>query len=136
MTTPIGSASPRTTPPLALVRAYGVAPRSPATPSPSAAAPGGAASVGSARAATLRRVDTLVGEARIDIAAKIGPASSSKTEALVAAKVPGRVDFASTGSAGERAASAGAPMPFYRAPSDRNEAATAIMIGRGLDITG
>ncbi len=141
MTTPISSTSLRPTAPhLALVRAY-------AAPSGSSARTGtgvgastgtGAAPAGvpaPRAAAPARRVDTLVGEASGEIAARIAPASSAKTDALVAAKVPGRIDFGASAAAAANRAQ-GQPLPFYRAPSDRNEAATAILIGRGLDITG
>ena len=74
---------------------------------------------------------------RADVTARVGPAAS-KTASLVAGVVPGKAEFGPAQPAAARPASAGVPaaLPFYRAPSDRNEAATAIMIGRSLDVNG
>lgn len=107
--------SPSTaTTPLQLARVYGL-------PSPRAGEPVAPA----AGVQTLRQTD------RADIAARVGPAAGKASE-LVAGVVPGRAEFApaaaSTGAAGS--------LPFYRAPSDRNAAATAILLGRSLDVSG
>lgn len=62
-----------------------------------------------------------------------GPSeAASRLDRLTAAVVPGRIDF--TGET-PRPASAGA-LPFYRHPADRNAAATAVAIGRTLDMQG
>lgn len=50
-------------------------------------------------------------------------------ERLVAAVVPGKVDF----SAGERPA-APAAIPMYRHPADRNAAAVSVQAGRMIDV--
>lgn len=57
--------------------------------------------------------------------------SATGFEALVAAVVPGGVDF--SGAAPTPKADA---LPFYRRPGDRNEAATAWQAGRTLDVQG
>lgn len=51
---------------------------------------------------------------------------------LVAGVVPGGVSFNSSGGAQP----SGAAMPFYRHPADKNAAATAVSIGRALDVQG
>ncbi|MFN0133147.1 MAG: hypothetical protein ACKVW3_11570 [Phycisphaerales bacterium] len=56
------------------------------------------------------------------------PDVASVRERLVAAVVPGRVDFSGT----EPAQS----MSFYRHPADRNAAATGVQAGRVIDVTG
>jgi hypothetical protein len=48
---------------------------------------------------------------------------------IVAAVVPGRVNFAAN-----QPTQAGPALPFYRHPADKNAAATAINAGRSLDI--
>jgi hypothetical protein len=53
---------------------------------------------------------------------------------LVAGVVPGGVNFEADGEGGARPA--GAPLPFYRHPADKNAAATAVSIGRSLDVNG
>lgn len=55
----------------------------------------------------------------------------SAAQRLVAAVVPGRVDF--SGSAPQPG---GAPLAFYRHPADRNAAAVNVQIGRSLDVSG
>jgi hypothetical protein len=73
-----------------------------------------------------------------------GPSAKLPTAAqkLVGARVPGKVDFSGDapvqsagggGGAGNLAASA---LPLYRHPADKNAAATAVSIGRSLDVTG
>jgi hypothetical protein len=52
-------------------------------------------------------------------------------EQLVAAVVPGRVDFS-----GEVPTQRADALPFYRRPGDRNEAATNWLAGRTLDVNG
>lgn len=51
---------------------------------------------------------------------------------LVAGVVPGGVSFEADGAARP----AGAPLPFYRHPAEKNAAATAVSIGRSLDVNG
>jgi len=57
---------------------------------------------------------------------------------LVAGVVPGGVAFDSSGNARPSGTSGGggAALPFYRHPADRNAAATAVSLGRSLDIQG
>ena len=56
---------------------------------------------------------------------------------LVAAVVPGGVEFSATGQpAATRRASESAPLAMYRHPADKNAAATAVNIGRRLDVQG
>ena len=51
---------------------------------------------------------------------------------LIAGVVPGGIDFSQeTPQPTDRAS-----IPFYRHPSDRNAAATALKIGRSIDVTG
>lgn len=57
------------------------------------------------------------------------PAATKPTNPLVAAAVPGKIRF----DALDTAPSAGAALPFYRHPADKNAAATAINVGRSLD---
>jgi len=54
---------------------------------------------------------------------------------LVAGIVPGGVAFDPSGNARPSGAGGGA-LPFYRHPADRNAAATAVSVGRSLDIQG
>lgn len=54
---------------------------------------------------------------------------------LVAGVVPGGVSFEADGGA-NAARPAGAPLPFYRHPAEKNAAATAVSIGRSLDVNG
>lgn len=55
----------------------------------------------------------------------------SNVQRLVAAVVPGSVDFS-----GSVPAAAPGALPFYRNPADKNAAAVAIDAGRSLDVTG
>lgn len=68
-------------------------------------------------------------------------AASGKLDRLVGAVVPGRVSFDEVSLSGGLAATerGGAPravLPFYTRPGDRQEAATAIQVGRRLDVAG
>lgn len=56
----------------------------------------------------------------------------AKTSRLVAAAVPGRVDFSGDSPRPSDAAS----IPMYRHPADKNAAATAVNAGRILDLRG
>lgn len=60
------------------------------------------------------------------------PAPQSATR-MVAATVPGRVDFFADST---EAAPASPALPMYRHPADRNAAATAVNAGRVLDVEG
>ncbi|HVU65124.1 MAG TPA: hypothetical protein VHC70_14175 [Phycisphaerales bacterium] len=56
---------------------------------------------------------------------------------LVAAVVPGKVDF--SGDSPRQVGGGGAAtsaLPLYRHPAERNAAATAVSIGKSLDVTG
>ena len=67
-------------------------------------------------------------------AANVQPASqrSDGINKLVAGVVPGGVDFREGGSA-QPSSSA---LPLYRHPADKNAAATAVSVGRRLDVSG
>lgn len=54
-----------------------------------------------------------------------------RVSTLVAARVPGGVDFMAGGLA-----PTGGSIPMYRHPADKNAAATAVDLGRQLDIQG
>jgi hypothetical protein len=55
----------------------------------------------------------------------------SPTSRIVAAQVPGRVNFSGAQPQPEAAA-----LAFYRHPADKNAAATAINAGKTLDVQG
>jgi hypothetical protein len=59
-------------------------------------------------------------------------AGSGKLGELVGAVVPGGVDF----SGQQPVVGAGAPMAFYSRPSERNEVATVLSLGKRLDVVG
>ncbi len=61
-----------------------------------------------------------------------GPLRDSNLQKLVAGVVPGGVSFDASGEARPT----GAALPFYRHPADKNAAATAVSVGRSLDIQG
>lgn len=63
------------------------------------------------------------------LTANVEPDNSSR---LVAATVPGRVDFSGDAPRPSDPAS----IPMYRHPADRNAAATAVSAGRTLDVRG
>lgn len=58
----------------------------------------------------------------------------AKAAALVAAVVPGSIDFRGDTPAATR--SDPSSFPLYRKPTDRNEIETALLVGRRLDTTG
>lgn len=58
------------------------------------------------------------------------PASASINR-LVAAVVPGRVDFS-----GDIPRPGASELAFYRHPADKNAAATGVQVGRSLDVSG
>lgn len=59
-----------------------------------------------------------------------GPKSAQAVSRLVAAVVPGRVDFDSARPA------TGGSMELYRRPADRNIAATGVGLGKVIDVSG
>lgn len=63
----------------------------------------------------------------IDQSKKLSVAGQS----LVAAVVPGRVDFS-----GEEPRQVGGALQMYRHPADKNAAATAVNVGRRIDVSG
>lgn len=73
----------------------------------------------------------------IEPAARIGQTNPTPGVAppnaarLVAGVVPGNIDFS-----GAEPAPAPAALPFYNHPADTNAAATAIRIGRSIDVSG
>lgn len=100
-----------------LAATYGVTPKARAS-SPTASATS-ATSVGSSSIAPTQtdRVD----------------ASLTRIRPLVAATVPGKIDF----SAGApQQSTAGGTMPMYRHPYDKNAAATGVASGKAIDVTG
>jgi hypothetical protein len=94
--------------PFHVAKAYAAGPRSATRPD--------AASPGSPAYPT--RADTLV------------------SDRLVAATVPGRVGFDASGTARPTTDAPGPALPFYTRPGDKNAAATAIAVGRALDLQG
>lgn len=58
-------------------------------------------------------------------------AAREKLARLIAARVPGGIDFTND----EPVPSAGA-IPMYRHPADRNAAATGVVAGRVIDVVG
>ena len=60
-----------------------------------------------------------------------GPAPAAASR-MVAATVPGRVDFFADAS--DPSASSALALPMYRHPADRNAAATGVNAGRVLDV--
>ena len=64
--------------------------------------------------------------AQSPVAGSITPTAASR---IVAAQVPGRVNFS-----GAEPAQTGPALPFYCHPADKNAAATAIDAGRTLDV--
>ncbi len=70
-------------------------------------------------------------------AAPGGARPASRAASLVAAKVPGGIDFTEPASgAGAMSQSASQTVPLYRHPADRNTVATAVHAGRILDVNG
>ncbi len=100
--------------PLSIARAYGLAPADRVR----VAAPTVEARAG-------RKIDS----AELSGAAAAGIAQAAGK--LVAAKVPGGIDF----SAAEPAPRA-PTLALYSHPADRNVAATKVALGRSLDVTG
>ncbi len=101
-----------------LARAYGVPAAAPAQP----------AAVTTASGLTVRPMDTArqVDQATLETSRKLQSARR-----LVAAKVGGGIDF----NTGNVRASAPGALPLYRHPADKNAAATAVDLGRRLDVS-
>lgn len=70
--------------------------------------------------------------ARADAVSPLARIAPATRPPLVAAEVPGRVDFFERSSP----ASDPAAIAMYARPSDRNAAATAVLAGRLIDVEG
>ncbi len=107
--------------PYHISQAYGVSPQSRvARPAPTTAA----SQV--QRADAVSRADTVATIGRAAETTKVAPTSK-----LVAAVVPGGVDFTAATPMPSRAA-----LQMYRHPADRNSAATMVALGRSVDVNG
>ncbi len=62
-------------------------------------------------------------------------ASLTRIRPLVAATVPGKIDF-SANAPQQTTGSANGAMPLYRHPYDKNAAATGVASGKAIDVTG
>lgn len=58
-------------------------------------------------------------------------AAREKLARLIAARVPGGIDFSS-----QEPLPTGSTLPMYRHPADRNAAATGVIAGRVIDVVG
>lgn len=67
--------------------------------------------------------------------AEAAPEMTPKARSLVAGSVPGSV-VGTANPVGAPAARPDGALAFYRHPADRNQAATAILAGRMLDVRG
>lgn len=81
--------------------------------------------------ARLSPVRSVATAARIEQVVAAERAMNTRTSRLVAGTVPGGVSFAGATPQPEQPVT-----PFYRHPADQNGAATAMQVGRRLDITG
>src|SRR5262245_40065751 len=63
------------------------------------------------------------------------PGRSQVARTLVAAVVPGKVDFV-VDEHGRTLAMPTSAIPLYRHPADKNAAATGVLAGRALDVRG
>ncbi len=121
-------------------RAYGSPSRLEVTP-PSPAANANAAG-GLKEVARAFPRDVIALESKAQAAASAGATATAQVQSsntqtapatrLVAAGVPGRVDF----SQPKPKSDVSGALPFYRNPSERNTVATQVALGRGLDVTG
>jgi hypothetical protein len=122
-----------------LARTYGLRTPSSAPTSPTASA---APTAATAKSGVIARVQSVVSPEQVR-ATQAAAAARPKTDSLVGALVPGKVDFSgseprpsvSAPAAGSPAASRAA-MPFYSRPTDRVEVATVLTLGRTLDVKG
>ncbi|RMH25388.1 MAG: hypothetical protein D6693_08725 [Planctomycetota bacterium] len=84
-----------------------------------------------ARPAPVRAEGTAGRIVRADPAPSDSPPAGARALRLVAAVVPGSIDFAGVEPAPARPAT-----PIYRRPADANAAATGVALGSRLDVTG
>lgn len=82
---------------------------------------------GGASAASVRPVQNSAATQSVQSSEK----QPSAAQRLVAAVVPGRVDF--SGATPQPGVNA---LQMYRHPAERNAAATGVMLGRSLDVSG
>lgn len=108
-----------------LARTYGVGGGKPASPAASAF------SGVIAKVAPAAPVAPTEQTRAIEAATAARAQPSGKLDHLVAAVVPGKVDFS-----GDTARPTGPVLPFYSRPTDRNETATVLSLGKRLDISG
>src|SRR5690606_29544591 len=114
-----------------LARAYGIPPRPPAPPS---APVRDCLPCAEDRVAQVRDVASLASIAKITPAPAPTAASPlANLERLVAATVPGGVDF--DGAASAATLSAPGSYTMFGRPADKNAAAVAVQTGRALDIS-
>lgn len=103
--------------PFHIAAAYGLRPQAPvARPAPTTP---------TSNVSAVRNADAVANIARTPDAGAV-----SATARLVAAVVPGRIDFTADQPVQTSA------LPMYRHPADRNTAATMVALGRSLDIEG
>jgi hypothetical protein len=73
-------------------------------------------------------------------APRAAPARPAQIDRLVAGVVPGKATFGSAQAPDQAArtpsSSQTGSLAFYRRPTDKNEVATVLSLGRGLDVTG
>ncbi len=130
----ITSSTSLPTNPYHIARAYGL----PSARPPQAAQQAQAAS-GAKPVSAVKPVHELRVPAEVQPIQRIGGKGySPELQSLVAGTVPGGVDFHADGTATPSggADGHGGSLPFYRHPADRNAAATAVTVGRSLDISG
>lgn len=65
------------------------------------------------------------------IGGKLAGEAGSRLAGLIGAVVPGGVDFS-----GDAPAPSGAALAMYRNPAEKNAAATAVLLGRRVDVSG
>lgn len=104
------------------------------------ATPRPAATSVEARAAGVRDVATVQGVSFLTPSraadAAVPAEAAARIERIVAATVPGRVDFDDASFLNSGSLSVGGGLSIYSRPSDRNAAATGVSVGRALDIQG
>lgn len=82
---------------------------------------------GVSQSSTSAQVSAPAAPAGVEQSKKLSAAGQS----LVGAVVPGRVDFS-----GNEPKQVGGALQMYRHPADKNAAATAVNVGRKLDVSG
>ena len=65
------------------------------------------------------------------VSAPVVTKAPTNAERLVAARVPGGIDFTADGPTPR-----GPSLPLYRHPADKNAAAVSVEVGRSVDIAG